>query len=177
MKKIIYLILLVTISNLAYSQKSLIDEKYGFKTIKLDTPKSSFSNLELFQNLDDGLTAYLYKSSDRDLYKIFDYEYDAIILYFDKNNSLVMIMITKVFTGNNFYQDALSYSDKTRETFIRAFGKFDELNAEDNSGNISVTWYGKKAFYSVGTIYFGIAKGKAESNVVIGKIEKLSSGF
>ena len=177
MKKIIYLILLIAISNSVYSQKSLIDEKNGFKTIKLGTQKSSFSNLELFQNLDDGLKAYRYRPYDRDLYKVFDYEYDAIILYFDKNNSLVMIMITKVFTGNNFYQNALSFSDKTRETFVRVFGKYDEVDSDDNSGNISVTWYGNKAFYSVGTIYFGIAKGKAESNVVIGKTAKLSSGF
>ena len=177
MKKIIYLILILTISNSVYSQKSLIDEKYGFKSIKLDSQKSSFNNLELFQNLDDGLKAYIYRPYDRDLYKVFDYEYDAIILYFDKNNSLVMIMITKVFTGNIFYQDALSYSDKTRETFMRVFGKYDDVASDDNSGNISVTWYGEKAFYSVGTIYFGIAKGKAESNVIIGKTAKLSSGF
>ena len=60
---------------------------------------------------------------------------------------------------------------------VRVFGKFDEVDAEDSSGNISDTWYGEKAFFSVGTIYFGIAKGKAESNVVIGKTSKLSSGF
>lgn len=176
MKKIITLLFITTISISAYSQKSLIDERNGFKSIKLGSAKSSFSNLQLFQEL-EGLTAYRYYPSDNDLLYVFDSKYDAIILYFDKTNSLAMIMITQEFTGNNFYQNALSHSDKIRDKFVRVFGKFDEVDAEDSSGNISVTWYGEKAFFSVGTIYFGIAKGKAESNVVIGKTSKLSSGF
>jgi hypothetical protein len=176
MKKKVLLLFLFVFTTSIFAQKSLIDERNGFKTIKLDSQKSTFDNLTLFQNL-EGMTAYRYYPTDRDLYNVFDTNYDAIILYFDKSNSLVMIMITKVFNGNNFYQDALNNSDDTRDKFVRVFGKFDELDAEDNSGNISVTWYGKKAFFSVGTIYFGIAKGKAESNVVIGKTQSLSSGF
>lgn len=176
MKKTILLLCLFVFTTSVLAQKSLIDERNGFKTIKLGSKKSSFNNLTLFQNLDE-MTAYRYYPSDRDLYNVFDNNYDAIILYFDKNSSLVMIMITKVFTGNNFYQDALNYSNDTREKFVRVFGKYDEVDADDNSGNISVTWYGQKAFFSVGTIYFGIAKGKAESNVVIGKATSLSSGF
>ena len=88
-----------------------------------------------------------------------------------------MIMITKVFKGNNFYQNALNYSNNTRETFTRVFGKIDNIDSDNNSGNISVAWYGEKSFYSVGTIYFGVEKGQAESNVIIGVVSKLSSGF
>ncbi len=176
MKKIIYLILIITISNSAYSQKSLIDERNGFKTIKLGSQKSNFDNLTLFQTLDD-VTAYRYYPNDRDLYKVFDNNYEAIILYFDKNNSLVMIMLAQEFRGNNFYENAMDYTKNTMDKFVRVFGKYDEVDTHNESGDLDVTWFGDKTYFSVGWIYFGIAKGKAESHLIIGKTEKLSSGF
>lgn len=176
MRKIFLILCLSIYATSILAQKSLIDERNGFKSIKLGSKKSSFDNLTLRDSL-EGWTSYLYYPYDRDLFNVFDKNYDGIILFFDKGNSLALITITKVFDGKNFYQDALNYSNGTIEKFVRVFGKIDQVDPQDNSGNTGVTWYGKKAFFMVETRYFGIAKGGAESRVVIGKTINLSSGF
>jgi len=177
MKKIIYLTLLLVIT-CAFSQKSLIDERNGFKSIKLGTPLSSFPISSLFytNTTSNGLKSYMYFPSDKSLYYVFDSKYDFIFLYFNKE-VLEIIEITKNFTGDTYYIDAVDQSTKTRKNFLRIFGKYDEIEKNDYYGNLSVFWYGTKAFFSVGYTNLGIIKKRAESNVIIGKTIKLNSGF
>ena len=60
MKKVfLLLILILQFSVNIVAQKSLIDEKYGFKTIKLGSPTSAFNNLSFSLNEGD-LKMYSY---------------------------------------------------------------------------------------------------------------------
>jgi len=173
MKKVfLLLILILQFSVNIVAQKSLIDEKYGFKTIKLGSPTSAFNNLSFSLNEGD-LKMYSYLPDDDNLYYVFDKKYDIIYLSFDKTNSLASIMLTKIFTGYESFKDALAYSKSTINKFTSAFGEYDAVDKE--TFNIGVVWYGNKTSYSVGTMYFGVQK--SESVLIINKSQKLGSGF
>jgi hypothetical protein len=173
MKKIFLLLTLILPFSLnIVAQKSLIDEKYGFKTIKLGSPKSAFQGLSLFQEQGD-MKTYSYLPDDNNLYYVFDKKFDIIYLYFDKTNSLISIMLSKVFTGYESFKNALDYSKSTIDKFSSAFGEYDAVDKE--TFQIGVVWYGKKTSYAVGTLYFGIQK--SESALIVSKLQELSSGF
>lgn len=169
-----FLLLIVTLifSLNMVAQKSLIDEKNGFKTIKLGAPKSSFRNLSLFDGQGE-LQTYQYTPDDNNLYYVFDKKYDAIYLSFDKSNSVVTILLAKTFTGYESYQGALEVSKSTIGKFSSVFGEYDEIDKENFKPG--VVWYGKRSSYTVGTMYFGIHK--SESVLIVSKLQGLSSGF
>lgn len=176
MNKLLILLFLSTLSINAFSQRSLIDQKNGFKTIKLGSPKDSFNNLKLIQK-PKGLTGYLYSPSNLDLYYVFDKEFNKIVLYFDKNNSLDAIRIVKQIKGNNAYKNALDLSSETREKLSSVIGVWDEVSPNDNSGDLFVTWYGQKVWISVQTIYSILPRGEAHSVFMVARRKDFSTGF
>jgi hypothetical protein len=165
------LILILFMSINLFAQKSLIDERNGFKTIKLGSTKGDFNNLSLFIDKNEE-KMYRYNAIDNDLFFVFDKKYDCIYLTFDKTNSLIAIMLTKVFTGYDSFTTAADYSESTINKFERVFGKF---YIDHDDFKLGVIWYGKNSSYAAGTMYFGVEK--SESVLIISKSKVLSSGF
>jgi len=157
------------------SENSLIDEKNGFKTIKIGADITTFPNLSYIKSI-EGLKIYSYVPADNNLYYVFNKKYDSFLLYFDTKGKLAMIMIKKVFTNSGAYSDAMSFTNDTRDKFNTVLGQWNEITKDDSRGNLSFEWYGSKIFYSIGLINFDTTS-HVESNVVIGKTEKLEDGF
>lgn len=183
MKKNIVAVLLGLFVFSAFGQSTLLNERDGFKTIKLGSKKSSFTNLTYFNDFGEGYIWYTYNTPDEDLYFVFDSKYDAIHLVFDKNSEqLVLIRLVKLYNddlyGNEFYDKCLDQLSITSDKFARLFGKADMMIDEPKvNSKLGLAWHGSKIYIAVFSLYFGISEGRAETIVEIGNTTKLSDGF
>lgn len=176
--KNLFTFLLLVISVPCIAQKSLLDERNGFKSIELGTPKSSFSNLTLEQDW-GSIKLYKYKPLDPDLYKVFDDWFDEIVLHFDKSDKLVSIWLVKVFKGTYFNDLSINLMNKTHDKFIILFGKAHELVKEETKdySKMGLKWYGDHMSIEVSSLYYGVIASRAETHVIFEKASNLSSGF
>jgi hypothetical protein len=191
MKKIIILITLIS-SSISFGQTlDKLDEKNGFKTIKLDDPISIYSsNLKLFKNIsEDNVSGYTYTPKDYSLYKVFDTEIDEISLYFTNNTKkLVGITLIKIYSSSdtNHFANSLKDNRAILESFILMFGKFTDKIKKDTSTatEVGAYWDGQKVHLQTSASYFGQSNGSKvivqifKQNFLNSKIEeKVKSGF
>lgn len=126
MKKNVLLTFL-TFCSLTFGQTiDKLDDKNGFKTIKLDDPISIYSsNIKLFKNFsEDNLVKYIYYPTNSDLYNVFQTEMDEIYLFF-KNDTKKLVGITLIKRYNplnnddvqNFINDNLTILDSLKNVF------------------------------------------------------------
>lgn len=177
--KIIFISLVIIFQSITVlGQIDVLDEKNGFKSIKLGTDITQFQNLRLLDKVDKSFERYFYEPIDEDLYYVFNDKFDVILLLFS-NNILISIDLVKVHEGDNFYQKALNNCQKTQDKFIQVLGKANRLIDEDfeHYDSVGLAWFAKSTFLEVSTYYFGISRGQAEVHVKFGKTSNLRHGF
>ena len=187
MKAALLTALVLTMRIISFSQSiQALDDKYGFKTIKLDDPTSKFSNqLVLIKSFPDNTSVYKYSPTDVNLYSVFDTKMDEIRLVFENSsNKLIGIILLKSFpaSNSNHYQDALDEASTLRDNFVALFGKgTSKISSDDANGDqLGIAWIGNKTALSVVTTYHGLSKG-SDNQIAVFKTEymkaKLNSGF
>ena len=163
-----------------------LDNRYGFKTIKLDDLKSKYtSELTFWKSIsEDNVTGYLYNPSNISLFNVFDLRTDAIKLFFDnKTNKLIRISLVKTYpaaTSSDHYKNALADNKILIDDFTTLFGHFTSKIDNEQAGDIGVGWIGTKVILKVVTTYEGLSNG-SYNEVTISKLSfvkaKFDSGF
>ena len=121
-----------------------LDNKKGFKTIKLGDDYSKYSSelILLGVNQKYGFNKYIFNPTDTDLRSVFSFKMDSIILTFNKIQKLVDITITKYYTGDYSLQNAGDDAKSIREALISLFGKYTSTISVNNSEELKlgVVW-------------------------------------
>ncbi|MDF2437722.1 MAG: hypothetical protein K0Q95_2098 [Bacteroidota bacterium] len=151
MKKII-LLTVILISQYILQAQTLekLDEKNGFKTLKLGTYKKDLNGL-LFNSQDNIKKYYVYEYMNPpiELSSVFDIKFDKLYLMFDDSNKLIGIRLSKKYTEKMqkiFLDDALNITLK----YISSIGKA-TYKIGNNSTEIGQGWKGKKVRLEVKT--------------------------
>ncbi|MEP2280938.1 hypothetical protein [Maribacter sp.] len=164
------LILAFLLSLYSFGQQTNLLKLDGFKSIKIGTKMKKFNNLKQTNHAPEGYLSFEYFPSDIDLYQVYDSKYDNIFLYFDDTTErLKTIVISKTFTGDHFYQKALSQSSKTIGDFEKTIGTpYEIIEVKDGSGKSGFSWYGNKMYIDIFALTYG-ENNKALAQIEIGK--------
>ncbi len=153
---VFFLVVLCILSPIQVNSQTLdkLDEKNGFKTMKLGEPKSKYSNeIEYYKtNIDDSSTVYLYTGSDLNLYKVYTITFQTIKLIFDKNSTLVGVSHSKTYSSADYDMDFILYEYKTlRDYFMQMFGSDIIVIDTENPNEMTsgCEWRGKKTLLMV----------------------------
>ena len=163
------LVLFILIVNVSSGQSNeKLDEKNGFKIFKLGTDKKIYDGgLQFWKSITkDNVTAYRYWDSRleaSDLYFVFDLKFDYITLFFNAENKLICVTITKTYSAQdnpNHYQTALSDNRKLMDSFEAMFGKATGAIDGDNSetSDLGLYWSSKKLMLKLVVSYYGLDK-------------------
>ena len=148
MKKLILIVFIASFSNVL-SQKSLLDEKFGFKDIKLNSNISEFENLYNV-HINNKVEIYEYQPIKEKLYFIFNEKFNRILMVFDHNTkALIGIRLIKNFDEYNFgCEKQLLESTKYLESnFEKVLGKFDYYQNNDNG--FGAIWESDKVYLGI----------------------------
>jgi hypothetical protein len=125
MMKFLYaLLLLLPASHISGQNISDLDKRHGFKTLKIGDKFSNYQNnvALLSTNNEASSKIYDFTPSGNELFTVFDEKMDQILLTFDKNETLVTIMLHKFYKGNNSLNNAIENSKGLNEKFKALFG-------------------------------------------------------
>ncbi|TXD80921.1 hypothetical protein ESY86_19760 [Subsaximicrobium wynnwilliamsii] len=184
MKKILVYLLFVTLPLLSYSQSEpnlILDEKNGFKDLKIGDNYSKWSSDLTLTNTDNGIKYYDFIGSC--CKKLFSSDLEKIGLGF-KNNILDVIFLTTP-TERDYSE---SWTSSEYRYLKGSFGEVLEEKAyesapDDNSGDINSIWLGNKIQLILTFEYMGLKDfdGKyiktSRCKVLISKRPDLKSGF
>jgi hypothetical protein len=152
MKKLILLLLMVIQFECIVAQ-NLLDERNGFKSIKLNSPKEQFSGIS-FQRQEEEFEVYSFSSNNSDDFYVFDYKMDKIDLFFDKSTNLLKkIDIVKVFcTVDN--KESIEFTTSIHNKYIAILGKANEIVNINNTKKreIGLNWFSSNVALSVTTV-------------------------
>lgn len=100
---------------------SILDEKYGYRNINLDTEISEFENLKLIgKGSNNSGNIYDYSPIEKDILNLFYVDFHKLLLGFDNsNNKLEVIILLKRYKSNN--------SSSIEETQNKAFNEYENL--------------------------------------------------
>ena len=150
--KMKYIFFSLLISTFCLSQSiNNLDEKNGFKSYKLGTPKIEIEKKFSLKKYDNEENTYLVVDSpDR---KVFDYDVLGTFLTFDKNQKLGMI---KILAESNTGRGEIGALEPN---FRALFGKETETGELEKKGDVYQIWRGKKVNLDVNYLYRGTEKG------------------
>lgn len=160
-----------------------LDEKAGFKTIKLNDSISIYKGrIEYFKS-NEIMTSYSFIGEDQDLWKLFDIPLSTITLFFNnKTKKIVLIQLISVYSkdqyANDHYKKAIADFKIVVSNFNSLFGKNTGGNAEETTekSTISNAWEGKKVLLMVDVSYFGLNK-YSEISTTITDLKMLNSNI
>lgn len=182
MKKLFAIFTILLCSQLLYSQ-NILDEKNGFKTIKLNQHKMSFSNLSYFSK-EDSYNIYKYNPDDKDLFNVFNTNMDQIFLYFEaKTDLLQKIEIVKTFIIETDLYDAnatINFAKTIINNYVSQIGAYDDVLTVDKReySSVGVKWIGKKVSLTVKTISFPLTRPTCKEEVrIMYEMNNFSTGF
>lgn len=185
-KYLISITLLITAINVLGQSTKELDNRNGFKSIKIDDLKTKYSSgLTFWKSIsEDNVTGYLYTSTDNSLFYVFDLKADAIKLFFDNTtNKLVRISLVKTYPASessNHYSTALADNKSLIDNFTTLFGRYSGKIDDEKNGDIGVGWVGDKVILKVITTYEGLSNG-SYNEISISKLSfvksKVESGF
>lgn len=161
----------------AYSQSTTLDTKRGFKNFTIGDNKTKFDgNLEYFKTTSEGNTGYKYKPKTLSETYVFNYEFNLILLFFDKENKLVTINLVKEY-------DKDSYAKATEEltgiikNLTGLFGPISEKYQDDKESRIGAAWAGNEIILMCTNKYSGYNVG-SQTEIMISKYNKADAvGF
>lgn len=184
MKKILIYFLFITLPLLSFSQSKpnlILDEKNGFKDLKIGDNYSKWSDDLTFTNADNGIRYYDFTGSCCN--KLFSTNLEKVRLGFKNNVLDVIFLVTPT---------EKDYSESWTSSEYRYLkGSFEEVLEEkayesatnDNSGDINSIWLGNKIQLILTFEYMGLKdfNGKyiktSRCKVLISKRPDLKSGF
>lgn len=130
------------LSNIIFSQNEKLDERGGFKGIKLGTELENFTGF-IIRNDTNGLINGVWFPSDDDLHYLFDLEIDFFELEFDNITHKLVRIIVPIVEVEKIEDEKYNYLQKfgsNFEKFVAVLGKADECDSE----NKYCWWYGNK---------------------------------
>lgn len=158
-----------------------LDERAGFKTIKLNDSISIYKGrIEYFKS-DETITSYSFIGEDQDLWKLFDIPLSTITLYFNnKTKKIFLIQLISVYSKDQYasehYRKAIADFKIVVSSFNSLFGKNTSVDSEETTekSTISNTWEGKKVLLMVDVSYYGLNK-FSEISTTIADLKMLNS--
>ena len=183
MKRIIIAVVFYSllISNCFSQTIDKLDERAGFKTIKLNDSISIYKGrIEYFKS-NEIMTSYSFIGKEQDLWKLFDIPLSTITLFFNnKTKKIVLIQLISVYSKDEYaydhYKKAMADFNIVVSNFNSLFGKNTGGNAEETTekSTISNAWEGKKVLLMVDVSYYGLNK-FSEISTTIADIKMLNS--
>ncbi len=164
-----------------------LDERNGFKTLKLGDDISLFKDKIQFYDKNSEITKYQYIGLEPELKKLFDYSLSGLILSFhNSTNKLVVIELINEYQFNEYsydhYKKASEDFEKINSNFSSLFGLPSPGKTEETSEKtvISAIWLSKKVLLKTSLIYYGLKK-NSEISTIIADIksimQKTDAGF
>ena len=161
----LFFVLLMAITSTSFCQSvDKLDERNGFKTIKLNEALTMYKGKVQLFNKTPKVTVYTYVGNEPDLQKVFDVLLSDITLYFDNiSNKLTMIILRSEYTrdeysGNHFIKaskDWQSIGDNFTSLFGGSSFKKDESYLKNS---LIQTWIGNKVMMDLTLDYYGAGK-------------------
>lgn len=188
MKTVATVFFLLILFQATFSQTiDKLDEKNGFKTIKLGENKTKYSgSISYLKSVPiSKTTIYKYTGSDKDLFKLFDIEITTVKLIFDDNTgNLVAISLLKQYSHDDpqHYSKASNDLKAVNNNFSILFGSYTSvINDEgDLFRSTGVEWRGKKVVMQSVTLYYGFYKDSGLEVTIMSKEflqQDLEKGF
>jgi len=184
MKKILVYLLFISLPLLSFSQSEpnlILDEKNGFKDLKIGDNYSKWSDELIFTNTDNGIKYYDFTGSC--CKKLFSSNLGKVRLGF-KNNVLDVIFLTTP-TEKDYTEGWISSEYKyLKGSFEEVLEeKVNDIASDNESGDINSVWLGKKIQLILTFEYMGLKdfNGKyiktSRCKVLISKRPDLKNGF
>lgn len=130
------------LSNIIFSQNEKLDERGGFKSIKLGTELENFTGF-IIKNDTNGLINGVWFPSDDDLHYLFDLEIDFFELEFDNKSKKLVKIIVPIVEVEKIEDEKYNYAKtfiSTAETFTTAINKPSKCEEE----KMLCWWFGSK---------------------------------
>lgn len=154
-----------------FSQNKTLDIKRGFKNFVIGDSKTKFDgNLEYYKTTNEGNTGFKYKRKTIQETYVFNFEFDEIILFFDKANKLVSINLTKKYDKDS-YDKATSDLSEILKNLTGVFGSITEKYQDDKESRIGAAWAGDEIILMCTNKYSGFTVG-SQTEIIIFKYDK-----
>ena len=155
MKKL--LLILFCLPIIGFGQLTKLDDAYGYKTIKFDSPLNQFNNISYIEQ-DGSTTTYEFKDkNDYNLFDIFGEKYDVIHLIFDKKSeTLVGIKIKtkpKTTRSPNIIMSCTENTERLVNKYTQEIGKYSKYSSNtlfESFGFGKITWIGSDVVLELG---------------------------
>jgi len=157
MKKVIF-ILLFAIPLYGFSQISKLDNRFGYKSLKFDSPISKYQgNLSFIDEDASTITYSLQNSPDKNLFFVFDEEFDMINLIFDKKSELLVGIELKTKPKSTTSANIIIVCTENIESLVNKFkqeigiySKYSLNTIYESYGFGKITWIGSKVVLELG---------------------------
>lgn len=175
--KFLVFIAVTFLSISAYSQSTTLDTKRGFKNFVIGDNKTKFDgNLEYYKTTTEGNTGYKYKPKTLSETYVFNYEFNLILLFFDKDNKLVTINLVKEYDKDS-YAKATEELTAIIKNLTGLFGQISEKYQDDKESRIGAAWAGNEIILMCTNKYSGYNVG-SQTEIMISKYNKADAvGF
>ena len=184
MRKNLFYFLFIILPFLGFSQSkpnSILDEKNGFKDLKIGDNYSKWSNEIIFTNFDNGIKYYDFVGNC--CKQLFSSDLEKVRLGF--NNDVLEVIFLTTSTENDYSEGWLSSEYKyLKESFEEVLEeKVDNIPTDDNSGEVNSFWFGSEIQLILTFEYMGLKKidekyiKTSRCNVLISKRPDLKGGF
>lgn len=158
MKKVLFILLLFAIPLYGFSQISKLDNRFGYKSLKFDTPVSQYQgNLSFVDEDASTITYSLQNSQDKDLFFVFDEEFDLINLIFNKNSELLVGIELKTKPKTTSSANIIMVCSQNIESLVNKFkqeigiySKYSSYTIYESYGFGKITWIGSKVVLELG---------------------------
>jgi hypothetical protein len=158
MKNTLFILLLFAIPLYGFSQISKIDNRYGYKSLKFDSPISQYQgNLSFIDQDASTITYSLQNSPDKNLFYVFDEEFDLIYLIFDQTSKLLVGIELKTYPKTTSSANIINVCTQNIESLVNKFerelgiySKFSLNTIYESYGFGKITWIGSKVVLELG---------------------------
>jgi hypothetical protein len=155
MKHFIFLSILFFFSKIHGQSISLLDAKNGFKEIHLGDSKSAHSMVYDRNNF--------YQYTGNCCQDVFGFPVEKILLTLNGNTISAISIIMPKGQGDKFSPNRAMYLD---DYFEELFGKNTYFEGDDNTGDLTSQWVGRKVALTVWYKYWGASIGW-QANILI----------
>lgn len=161
----------------SFAQNVTLDTKRGFKNFVIGDSKVKFEgSLEFYKISSGGTVGYKYKPKTLSETYVFNYEFNLIILFFDKTNKLAAINLIKEYDKDS-YSKATEELNEIIKNLTGLFGQFSEKYKEDKESRIGVAWAGNEIILMCTNKYLGYNVGSQTEIIISGYNRSEAVGF
>lgn len=167
----------IVISVSAFCQSTTLDTKRGFKNFVIGDNKTKFDgNLEYYKTTSEGNVGYKYKPKTVSETYVFNYEFNLILLFFDKSDKLVTINLVKEYDKDSYSKATEELTDIIKN-LTGLFGQISEKYQDEKESRIGAAWAGNEIILMCTNKYSGYNVG-SQTEIMISKYNKADAvGF